>query len=240
MKNILVLGASSVIGSALGKRFSNGNRIILSGRNYIKLKAVAEKCRELGAIEVEIVLSDLAESIQPIIDMNLKWPIDLIIDSASAASMFRDEEIKPEDILTLIKSDLISHFYIFQMLSRLNKKHPDIIYVSTVLAIVKSPNREIYSLMKRIIEIYLEKIIQLNSGTRITIFRIGKLISKNQDNSIAWAIASKVSADFFSGNSIVNYGLGGHILLLLNIIHPFTINFVIRIQRFLRRFRNNL
>jgi short-subunit dehydrogenase len=237
MKNILVLGASSVIGSALGKRFSKGNRVILSGRNYIKLKAVAEKCRESGATDVEIVLSDLAKSIQPIIDINLKWPIDLIIDSASAASMFRDEEIKPEEISILIKSDLISHLYIFQKLLRLNNTHPDIIYVSSVLAKVKTPGREFYSLTKRMTEMYLEKIIKLDSGTRITIFRIGKLIAKNQDNRVATEIASKVWTDFFSGNTIVNYGLGGHILLSLNIIHPVTINFVIKIQRFLRSFR---
>ncbi len=237
MKNILVLGASSTIGSALGQRFAKGNRVILSGRNHAKLKVVAEKCRESGATEVEIILSDLAKSTQPIIDINLKWPIDLIIDSASAASMFRDEEIKAEEIPNLIKADLISHLYIFQELLRLNEKHPDIIFVSTILAIVKTPDRECYLSLKRLIEIYLEKIITMDSGTKITIFRIGKLIAKNQESKMATAVAARVWTDFFSGNAIVNYGLSGHILLSLNNIHPLAVGLVIKIQRFLRSYR---
>jgi short-subunit dehydrogenase len=60
-KTILITGASSGIGAALARVYAApGNRLVLWGRNDVRLNATAEQCRERGAA-VETASFDLAE-----------------------------------------------------------------------------------------------------------------------------------------------------------------------------------
>lgn len=233
MQTILILGATSPIGAALSEQFSKGNQIVLSGRNQARLNTIADRCAKAGAVAVRIAASDLAQTIQPIIDANSEWPIDLIIDAASGASRFRDPDVAPDAMRDIIQADVLSHLDIYQQLARLNKKHPDVVLISTVLAIVKTPEREIYSSAKRLIEIYLVKTI-ITSNTRILIFRVGKLINPKQDSPQAKVMAARVLHELSAGNVTAIYGISGRILIGLNSLHPVVLNFIVRIQRGLR------
>lgn len=234
MKTILILGATSPIGAALSEQFSKGNQIVLSGRNQARLSNIADRCAKAGAVAVRIAAADLAQTIQPIIDANSEYPIDLIIDAASGASRVRDPDVAPDAMRDIIQADVLSHLDIYQQLARQNKKHPDVVFISTVLAIVKTPEREIYSSAKRLIEIYLEKIVTAEPNTRVLIFRVGKLIDSKQDSQKAKAMAEKVQYKLSAGNATTIYGISGHILKGLNSLHPVALNFIVKIQRRLR------
>jgi short-subunit dehydrogenase len=237
MKTILVLGATSPIGAALCEQFSEGNRIVLSARNKVRLGMVADKCVKAGAVAIRIAVADLAQTIQPIISANSEWPIDLIVDAASAASgasRIRDPDVSPDSMRGIIQADVLAHLDLYQQLTLLNRKHPDVVFISTVLAIVKTPEREIYSTAKRLIEIYLEKIGSAKSGVRVLIFRIGKLIDPKQDSLKAKAVAVKVQQKLAAGNVTTLYGFGGHILLGLNLLHPKILNLIVKIRRVTR------
>jgi short-subunit dehydrogenase len=237
MQTILILGATSPIGAALSEQFSKGNKIILSGRNQTRLSAIAERCTNKGAIAVRIAAADLAQTIQPIIDANSEYPIDLIVDaasSASGASLVRDTDVTSDAIRNIMQADVMSHLDIYQQLTRLNKKHPDVVFISTVLAIVKTPEREIYSAAKRLIEIYLEKIAAAGSNAKILIFRVGKVIDPKQDSHKAKAMAERVQREFSGKNITAIYGISGRILIGLSLLHPVVLNFIVSIQRGLR------
>ena len=234
MKTILILGSTSPIGAALSEQFSRGNKVILSGRNQTRLNETADRCMKFGAIAVKIAATDLAKSIQVILDINSEWPIEMIIDAASATSMHRDSEVTSEAILDILQADLISHLHIYRKLSQLNNKHPDIVFISTVLAIVKTPDREIYSALKRLIEIYLQKIMASEPLIRVLIFRIGTLIDSRKDSLKAIALAERVRHDLLVGHTTVKYGFSGKILVCLNTLHPVVLNFFVKAQRTLR------
>ncbi len=237
MQTILILGATSPIGAALSEQFSDGNRIVLSARNQARLSAVADRCAKAGALAVKIAATDLAQTIQPIIDANSECSIDLIIDAASAASgasRVRDPDIAPDAMRSIVQADVLSHLDLYRQLGRLNKKHPDVVFISTVLAIVKTPEREIYSTVKRLVEIYLEKLATAEPAVKVLIFRVGKLIDPKKDSPEAKAMAKMVQHVLSTGNSKVMYGISGHILIWLNTLHPILLSLIVRMQRIFR------
>lgn len=237
MQTILILGATSPIGAALSEQFSKGNQIVLSGRNQARLSTIADMCSKAGAVAVKIAAADLAQTIQPIIDVNSEWPIGLIVDAASAASgasRIRDPDVTHDAMVDIIQADVLSHLDIYQQLARLNNKHPDVVFISTVLAIVKTPEREIYSSVKRLIEIYLKKIITAEPHTRVLIFRVGKLIDPKQDSQKAKVMAKRIQHELSAGKVTATYGLSGRIMMGLNLLHPLVLNLIVRIQRYLR------
>lgn len=234
MKTILILGATSPIGAALSEQFSNGNRIVLSARNQARLSSVADRCVKAGAIAVRIAAADLTQTIQPIMEVNSEWLIDLIIDAASAASgasRVRDHDVAPNAMQGIIQADVLAHLDLYQQLAQLNGRHPDVVFISTVLAIVRTPGREIYSAAKRLIEIYLEKIATAKPDVRVFIFRIGKLIDSERDTLEAKVVADVVKHRLAAGDVVAIFGISGRILLLLNSFHPAVLNFAVKIHR---------
>jgi short-subunit dehydrogenase len=234
MQTILILGATSPIGAAICEQFANDNRIILSGRNQARLNAIAVKCQKLGAVDVIIVAADLAQSIQSIIDVNSEWPVTLIIDAASASSRSRDPDVAHDEIQNIIQADVLSHLEIYRQLATLNKFHPNVVFISTILSIVQTPGREIYSAAKRLIEIYLEKLRAAEPDVRVLIFRVGKLIDPKQDNFKAKVMAERVSRELSAGNVHVLYGMGGRILMIFNSLHPVVLKSFVNFQRLFR------
>ena len=134
----------------------------------------------------------------------------------------------------IIEADLISHLHLFYQIFLINSKAPKIIFITTILSILKTPEREIYYSAKRMIEIYLEKIIAHEKKAKILIFRIGTLINSNQDNAKAGLLAKKVKRDFSRGVSVASYGAAFKFLTILKKIHPVLLDFVIKIQRLIR------
>ncbi len=84
-KNILITGGSSGIGEALALHYAQkGVFLALTGRNETRLAAVAEKCRENGAIVDIAVLDvcDMDEMARWIETLDKKQPLDLVIANA--------------------------------------------------------------------------------------------------------------------------------------------------------------
>lgn len=232
LKNILILGASSKIGEALSQRFSADNTIILSGRNEVRLKEVAKICMLSGASTVYVIPVDLAKNVDPIININL--PIHLIIDVASASSSLRDSEIDHTIMGELIQADFLSRARIYSILNKLSAALPDIIFISSVLACVKTPNRSIYSSLKNLSETFLNKLRKSNPDSRILIYRVGKQIDKINNSLELEKISSQIERSYLSGTDFVNYGFSGKILLLINQIHPKLASMAVIIQRMIK------
>ena len=227
----LILGSTSTIGEALAKKFSYGNNIILSGRDQVKLNEVAKNCQICGALSVFVIEVDLSKSIQPILEINIRSRIDLVIDAASTSSRYRDSNITEVMMEDTINADLISHLTLYEKMYKQNLEYPNIIFISSVLAIIKTPDREIYSMLKRLLEVYLLKLMEAHPLRKILIFRIAKGISRTNSNLEATIIALKVQLAHNDGCGIKKYGLSGEILIHANLIHPLFMRLLVAIKR---------
>jgi NADP-dependent 3-hydroxy acid dehydrogenase YdfG len=235
MRNILILGASSPIGTALAEAFARGNSLILSGRRVQRLEEAAARCRSAGATSVSIAAAKLPADAEQIADMAIRQDVDLVIDTASATSVSRDHEIKPEELAEMIESDTCAHLRILGKISIAKGKHPDVVFISSILALVSTPSREIYSMMKRLGEIYLHKARTRHPQARILIYRVGKVIDSGSDSPAATTLANGVRRDFDAGLQEVLFGGTGHILKILNAVHPGLVSLAVTVQRLLRR-----
>jgi hypothetical protein len=156
-------------------------------------------------------------------------PIDLIIDASSAATGARDSATSTYNISAIIQADLVSHIEISQALTKANGKHPDIVFISSILTTVKTADREIYSSIKRLREILLEKFFQENGNCSILIIRLGKFrnfyaMAKKIEHLIA---QSQNSRQF----KIKQMGVDSLILYTLNLIHPVLATVCAKISR---------
>ena len=87
-KSIFITGASSGIGCALSLEYAQkGVNLHLCGRNYDRLKDVAQKCQEKGA-EVFLYLFDTTnekETEKAIFSAHKKSPLDLVVANAGVS-----------------------------------------------------------------------------------------------------------------------------------------------------------
>ena len=86
-RSILITGASSGIGAALGRHYAApGVTLFLGGRNEQRLKAIAAVCREQGADVCTCVgdVTDANAMRQWVVESDIQAPLNLVIANAGA------------------------------------------------------------------------------------------------------------------------------------------------------------
>jgi NADP-dependent 3-hydroxy acid dehydrogenase YdfG len=232
--NILLLGASSVIGQALAATFSPNNAILLVGRNIDKLILAKEKCEKAGALEVELIEQDFFVGISNVVHAIDGWRIDLLIDVASASSQYRDIQIGPNDISQLLKADFSTRTEILNSLLQRQTEVPAVILISTVLALIDSPDRKIYSCLKSLYGIYLFKIERSIPKFRLLIVYVGTVIDPGRESSKANQLALAVHRAFRSNKRKLFFGISGRVLFALFHLQPILFRLVVIVQRKIR------
>lgn len=234
MANILILGASSQIGQELALRFSTHNTLYLSGRNQSTLNLIANRCLEFGAEKVIVICSDLSDGINQIFKIVVNSQLDLIINLVAASSREMDDGFAPKMFENYIFSDLLAPIQLVRKISINLKNHPDIIFVSSVLASVKSPNKEMYSALKRLQEIYWEQLFRSDKSGSLLIVKVGKKISHSSSSFISKDLANKIYENYQLKNNILNYGWEGKFYLFLFYLQPILLKWLIKFHRALR------
>jgi short-subunit dehydrogenase len=233
--HILVLGASSNIGTALAEAFCLDNNLILVGRNVDKLTASANKCKYSGASLVAYVEQDLCQGVSAVLQAIEGKRIDLVIDAASASSRYRDYELEPKDIPRYVFADLLSRAEIIDHILRNQDSAPAMIFISTVLTLVKSPGRRVYTALKTLNETYLKQIKGSRSDFYLLIVYVGTVIDSRHDTHKSTRLATAVSQAFAKGNEKIFFGLSGVFLLILFHLQPMLYYAVTIAQRRIRR-----
>jgi len=234
MKEILILGASSQIGMALANEFALGNSLLLVGRDIIRLQHAARICNAAGAAKVELVSLDLEVDIQPLLQACHEKSIDLVIDAASAVSSKRDTEIRPMEISGFIAADLISRTELLGQILFQQDKMPAVLYISTVLTLVKSPERVVYTSLKSLYESYLQMLKAENPDFRLLVVYVGTLIDTKEASAKARKLATAVANAYHANRDSMLYGLTGRIFLWLFYLQPLVFFLVSRVQRKVR------
>src|ERR1035438_8885301 len=217
---ILVLGASSYVGAALAEGFSSNNDLILVGRDVDRLVMAANRCKNSGASQAAYIEQDFAQSLDAVLQAIEGKRIDLIVDAASASSRYRDAEIAPQDIPRYVSADFLSRIEIMDHILRNQDAAPAMIFVSTVLTMVKSPGRNIYTALKTLHETYLTKLRDSRSDFNLLLVYVATVIDARNETSKPRRLASAVVKAFNSGKEKLFFGRSGILLLVLFYAQP--------------------
>jgi short-subunit dehydrogenase len=232
---ILVLGASSYIGAALAEAFCLDNSLILVGRNVDRLITAANKCKASGAAQVAYVEEDFSLGVNSLLQAIEGKQVDLIIDAASASSSKRDSEIKWSEMSSLISADFLSRTKIMEHILQRQGTAPAVIFISTVLTLVKSPGRSVYTALKGLYETYLNKLKHNRPDFNLLIVYVGTVIDATKASNKPEQLALAVAKAFSNKREKLFFGLGGMFFLALFYLQPVIFYLVTLTQRKIRK-----
>ena len=233
--NILILGASSQIGCELALRFSQGNDLMLLGRNMESLNSVAKKCIEAGARKIEFLALDMASEAEELIRELDGVQIDLVINLVSATSRVNDSDLQPSQLEAYVNSDLLIPVRLIQFVTERAVKPLKVIFISSVLAAVRSPDRLLYGSLKALQEMCLSKLLDQQNGNELLVVRIGKVIPHTQSSDKAKKLAAAIYNAHLSRCRTFSYGWTGQIYIWLFNFQPAIFNLIVRLQRLMRK-----
>lgn len=233
---ILVLGSSSYVGAALAEAFSANNSLILVGRRVDRLRVAANQCRNSGANQVAYVEQDFSLGTSAVLQAIEGRQIDLIIDAASASSRYRDAEIESNDIPRYVSADFSSRIELMEHILQSQDIAPAMIFISTVLTLVKSPDRTIYIALKTLYATYLSKIKNSRPNFHLLIVYVGTIIDTKNDTPKPKQLAVAVFKAFNIKKGKLFFGLSGIVYLVLFYFQPVLFHGVTIAQRKIRAF----
>jgi NADP-dependent 3-hydroxy acid dehydrogenase YdfG len=231
--NVIVLGASSAIGAGVAEAFSPGNRLLVTGRDIPRLRRSADRCRAEGASHVVEVACDLRHGSGELEKTAQVWQPDLIINAASATSRLRDHQISIGEMMGIIAADLLTPFELIQaVLANRGSRPVGILFISTMLSVVKSPDREIYGALKRIHEKILLGMAASQPDLQLLIVRISKWIPPDVESMETKKLGLAVLDGYRGGKQVLYYGFPGRVMTALYYAQPLLFGLAVRMNRF--------
>ncbi len=233
--HILILGASSLVGTALAQAFAPKNALTLVGRNAANLADAAQKCGASGAALVDCVSQDFSLNVDCVLQAIEGIRIDLLIDAASATSGKRDSEIQSNEMADLVSADFSSRTKIIDHILRNQTDAPAVILISTILTLVKSPGRSVYTALKVLYETYLKKIRDKRPEFNLLVVYVGTVIDAKNESDKPKKLASAVFDAFARNRRRLFYGVSGMLFLGLFYFQPIAFYLVTLAQRKIRQ-----
>jgi len=237
--NILVLGASSTIGSSIVKSFAKNNKLFLLSTKREKLETLKKEALALGCQSVKIVEADLQSPI--IVTDLISESIDMIINVACASSSLKNHNIEPHRHQYYTAVDLSSPLVILKHF--LEKKNTQgkgaqlhYIFINTILTKIQSPDYSIYYSYKILQQEYMSG-FQRKYGN---IFKsinviVGTQIHRSKETRKTVKLAERIKLAIKNNESEFIFGPDGKIIYMLYRISPLLSNGLIYMKRFLFR-----
>ena len=236
---ILVLGASSTIGSSIVKSFAKDNKLFLLSTKREKLETLNKEVLALGCKSAIIIEADLQYPI--IITDLISESIDMIINVACASSSLKNYNIKPHNNKYYTNVDLsnplliLEHFLEEKSKLRQNEKLY-YIFINTILSKIKSPDYSIYYSYKTLHQEYMHS-FQTKYGKILKTINVivGTQVNREKESQKTIDLASRIKLAVEKNNSEFIFGFEGKIIYMLYRISPLLSNFMIYMKRLLFR-----
>ena len=233
--NILVFGASSSAGASVAESFSPGNNLFLTGRDASGLKTAAQRCKSAGASDVVEMVWDLGKGLGDLGKEVVGWRPDIIVNAASASSRLRDDGITVEKLEEIVAVDLTAPLDVIRAVLSDRRGGPiGIVYISSFLSVVYSPDRAIYGALKRIHEKVLLGLAASHPEVRLMIVRISKRISTEAESRGAESLGVAVFEGYKRGKKTMYHGVSGRLGMFLFYVQPVFFTLGVKLNRFIR------
>jgi short-subunit dehydrogenase len=239
--NILIIGASSELGRAFVREFAPHNTLALTGRDAARLAMIKREAEHAGAKEARVIEHDLTRGHGLLVEALQGQKIDMLINAASATSAFRDSRIDPEQIEAHTRADLLTPVELILALLHAQPAaySPDaplhVIFISSVLALIHSPDRAIYAAYKQLQAAFLQRVTDLHHGqVRLTVVTVGTRVPRHEYTRHHRRIAQKAARRHLTHDAIF-YGFQGRVLLWLYRLCPWMISGMIALSRLLAK-----
>jgi short-subunit dehydrogenase len=234
--NILILGASSQIGHEVAVSFSCNNNLTLLGRRSDSLNKTAEECINFGAINVDVLVLDISKSTDSFIEQIKERKYDLIVNLISTTSRVKDSDILVENLDLYLLSDLVMPIRLINELIKNSNNPLKIIFISSVLEMVPSPNKILYGSLKFLQNLCLKQLEIKNDNLNLLVVRVGSVVPYEKSSYIAKNLAREIHKAHLKNLKVLNFGYLGFIYVLLFYIHPLIFYFIVNLQRMYRNF----
>ena len=236
---ILVLGASSTIGSSIVKSFAKNNKLFLLSTKREKLETLKKEALALGCQSVKIVEADLQSPI--IVTDLISESIDKIINVACASSSLKNYNIEPHRHQYYTAVDLSSPLVILEHFLKEKSKQGEntqlyYIFINTILSKIKSPDYSIYYSYKILQQEYMSG-FQRKYGNILKSINVivGTQIDRTKETKKTVDLANRIKLAIKRNESEFIFGFEGKLIYMLYRVSPFLSNGLIYIKRFLFR-----
>lgn len=218
---ILVLGATSGIGESLARAFAPSCLVILCGRQPGRLADVAAGCVAAGAVAARVVPADLVRGAGRLLEELGGTDVDILINAASATSRLYDGQIDVLQLRGCVEADLVAPLELLHGLRRRqNGRPPRALLISSVLAGLPSPQRQVYGALKRLQEVMLDQTRARWPGLDVRIIRLGAVLETGRASAQSDAFARFARRMMEGTRRQASWGIGGKALTGLYWIHP--------------------
>lgn len=233
--NILVLGATSVIGSEIAAAFSTGNRILLAGRDPGRLREAGTLCKEAGAEQITELPCDLSAGTEALARAAIDAGVNVIINAASATSRLTDDQIPPHRLADYLRIEISAPLELIRSLAGAPRDTPlRVLYISSILAVVRTPRRTVYSSLKAVHEAALSAMAASDHRVTAQIVRVATIIDADRHTKKARLLARAVRRAFDDQRPLVTLGLAGRLMAALYFTQPLVFRAAVRLVRVLR------
>ncbi|MBT6470741.1 MAG: SDR family NAD(P)-dependent oxidoreductase [Candidatus Marinimicrobia bacterium] len=235
--NVLVLGASSSIGSSIVKSFAKNNKLFLLSTKCEKLETLKKETLALRCQSVKIIESDLQS---PIIVKDLILDsIDIIINVACTSSRLKNLNIVPNQHKSFTEVDLSNPLVILEHFLEEKAKQGKnaqlyYIFINTILSKIKSPDYSIYYSYKILQQEYVNgfqrKYCDILKSINVI---VGTQIDRTKETRKTVDLAKRIKLAIEKNESEFIYGFEGKLIYMLYRVSPLLSNILIYIKRLL-------
>jgi NAD(P)-dependent dehydrogenase (short-subunit alcohol dehydrogenase family) len=185
-KTIVITGAGDGLGRAIARRFAaDGDTVILLGRTFSKVEAVAE---ELGAPHFAVACDvsnpdSVREAFATVAKRHPK--IDVLINNAAVYEPFTLAEVRDDQIMTQLLTNLAGPVYCSREALPLLRGSGHIINVTSESVALKMPMLWLYAGTKSSLEFISDQWSRElePEGIRVTVVRAGQMMDETKTGS---------------------------------------------------------
>ena len=218
---VVILGAASRIAGRIAVAVAPGNDLVLVARGSAHLLALVEECMAAGATNAQVIQADLREEAPAAVRPLTESRIDVLINAASATARLADSQCTLEDFRDGLRVDAISPLSLISTIcDRQQDSNLTVVYLTTILASVRTPGRTIYGSLKYLQELGLKIVAARHHNLRVLTVRIGTRFPRDRNTPAMDRLARRIVSALQSDDNVLSFGFSGRLLRLLYFVHP--------------------
>lgn len=190
-----------------------------------------------GSRRVVPVSGDLQRHWENILLSLPEGRVDLLINAASATSRLRDNQLQMEKLDEYVSVDLLAPLHLAEKIWAGQAGQPlAIIFISSILAVLRTPNRTLYGNLKMLQEESLKSLAASRPGMSLLIVRVAKVLPVDRRTKETAKLAQAVRRAFAEKRKTLTYGTAGRLSVALFYAQPLVFSLVVKARRLI--FRN--